>query len=131
MTPELIHKARELLAAEWAADGRDDMAMLLVKPELGTVANPAIRAIAKALQDTARLDWIESKIQEYGDGRTEPREAGWAIDWRQEKPDDYWPGLRVWLDSQRELCFECQGSGRDILKKSEACPWCEGVGRTS
>lgn len=65
MTPEIIQKAKELLAAEWAADGRDDMAMLLIKPELGTVANPAIRAIAKALQDTQRMDWFSGGISRW------------------------------------------------------------------
>lgn len=52
-------------------------------------------------EDSARLDWIESQIREYGDGYTEPREAGWGIQWQQERPDHYWPGLRAWIDEER------------------------------
>ena len=29
--------------------------------------------------DSARIDWIAGQVQEYGDGYTEPREAGWGI----------------------------------------------------
>ena len=52
-------------------------------------------------EDSARLDWIESQIREYGDCYTEPREAGLGIQWQQERPDHYCPGLRAWIDEER------------------------------
>ena len=63
-----------------------------------TTPQPSADAVR---EDSARLDWIESQIREYGDGYTEPREAGWGIQWQQERPDHYWPGLRAWIDEER------------------------------
>lgn len=50
--------------------------------------------------DTARLDWIDSQVQCYGDGYTEPREAGWCVQWQQSKPGEYWTNLRDWIDEE-------------------------------
>lgn len=63
-----------------------------------TTPQPSADAVR---EDSDRLDWIESQIREYGDGYTEPREAGWGIQWQQERPDHYWPGLRAWIDEER------------------------------
>lgn len=49
MNDSIEQRARELLAAEWRADGRDDVATLLQAPNLATMKNPAIRAIVAAL----------------------------------------------------------------------------------
>lgn len=63
-----------------------------------TTPQPSADAVR---EDSARLDWIESQIREYGDGYTEPREAGWCIQWQQGRTDHYWPGLRAWIDEER------------------------------
>ena len=76
-------------------------------------AHPA--AAVDEATDTQRLDWIESQIACYGDGYTEPREAGWCVQWQQGRQNEYWPGLRAWLDGEmkREDEFTAaQGDGR-------------------
>jgi hypothetical protein len=55
--------------------------------------------------DTRRIDWIERQVQQYGDGYTEPCEAGWHIQWQQQqqqqqRPNETWPGLRRWIDEE-------------------------------
>lgn len=84
-----------------------------------TTPQPSADAVR---EDSDRLDWIESQIREYGDGYTEPREAGWAIQWQQERPDHYWPGLRAWIDEERR-----RASGDELESLLSAASG-EGVG---
>ena len=84
-----------------------------------TTPQPSADAVR---EDSARLDWIESQIREYGDGYTEPREAGWGIQWQQERPDHYWPGLRAWIDEERR-----RASGDELESLLSAASG-EGVG---
>lgn len=86
-----------------------------------TTPQPSADAVR---EDSARLDWIESQIREYGDGYTEPREAGWGIQWQQERPDHYWPGLRAWIDE------ECRrASGDELESLLSAASGEKGVGK--
>lgn len=85
-----------------------------------TTRQPSADAVR---EDSARLDWIESQIREYGDGYTEPREAGWGIQWQQERPDHYWPGLRAWIDEERR-----RASGDELESLLSAASG-EGVGK--
>lgn len=107
--------------------------------------------------DSARIDWIESQIQQYGNGHDEPCEASWHFQWQQEKPADYWPGLREWIDQEMKNppkiihftsytevplddmkihgpCLRCNGAGGerwmevDGSENGETCPRCGGFG---
>lgn len=51
-------------------------------------------------QDSKRLDWIVSQVQQYGNGHDEPCEASWYFQWQQQKPGDQWTGLRDWIDNE-------------------------------
>lgn len=108
--------------------------------ELSEADKEADRQIFEAcrsdLGDKKRIDWIESQVQQYGNGHDEPCEASWHFQWQQEKPADYWPGLREWIDSEMSgtPCLECHGDGGDRWleadgsENGEKCPRCGGFG---
>lgn len=67
----------------------------------------AMHAAADALEamqaDAERMDWLESTVRHYGDGRMEPHEAviGW-IGWQQTAEQTQFPGLRAAIDAARK-----------------------------
>lgn len=111
------------MAMHWIeryAAGIDEECQLDRIAEAFTTPHPSADAVR---EDSARLDWIESQIREYGDGYTEPREAGWGIQWQQERPDHYWPGLRAWIDEERRR------TSADELESLLSAASGEGVGK--
>lgn len=96
-----------------------DMAVAAVKVVAAT-PQPSADAVR---EDSDRLDWIESQISKYGDGYTEPREAGFIIEWQQERPDHRWPGLRAWIDEERRR------TSADELESLLSAASGEGVGK--
>ena len=93
-------------------DASQEVERLIAEGWVNTSAEPmyCLTAVeAMRSDDSARIDWIASQVQEYGDGYTEPREAGWHIQWQQERPTHYWPGLRSWVDEQRIRAGQLDG----------------------
>lgn len=70
-----------------------------IRDFIADLASPTTQR-PSVVDDTARLDWIDGQIQCYGDGYTEPREAGWCVQWQQSKPGEYWTNLRDWVDAE-------------------------------
>jgi hypothetical protein len=87
------HEARE---ADWVP--YKDSEWLRETRELYTTPQPGAEALR---EDSARLDWIESQVQQHGDGYNEPHQAGWFLEWEQERPGQVWLGLRAWIDEER------------------------------